>query len=193
MSCSLVLTVPCKYIDKSTTAPAPTALFWLHSVPFSKPGNHSVDMYSPLDKSCKYYYFNTLSFLWLVPEDIKEDSIFRLKLTTDEPPTTHLSGKLRFSPAEDAAPSTPTEATPVESPPVESAPVEPAPVVPLPIKAAPTEDFKPVGVSRVNVAGATLAVFLSILLACFVAIRLRRKRKQINLGKEDAAFLLGPA
>jgi hypothetical protein len=53
------------------------------------------------------------------------------------------------------------------------------------------EDFKPVGVSQVNVAGATLAGFLSTLLACFMALRIRRKRKQIVLGKEDAALLLG--
>jgi len=145
-------------------------------------------MYSPLDKSCKYYYFNTLSFLWVIPDDIKGDSVFRLKLTTDEPATTHLSGKLRFSHAEDAAPSAPTEPAPTESAPVESAPAEPTP-----IKSAPMEDFKPAGISRVNVAGATLAVFAVILLACFVALRVRRKRKQINPGKEDAAFLLGPA
>jgi hypothetical protein len=160
-------------------------------------------MYSPLNESCKYYYFNTLSFFWVVPEDIKEDSVFRLKLTTNEPPTTHLSGKLRFSHPEAAPPSSatepaPTEPTLVESAPVESAPAESAPVEPIPvelapIKAAPMEDFKPVGVSRVDVAGATLAVFLAILLACFVALRLRRKRKQIILGKDDSAFLLGPS
>lgn len=165
-------------------------------------------MYSPLNESCKYYYFKTLSFFWVIPEDIKEDSVFRLKLTTNEPPTTHLSGKLRFSHAEAAAPSSatepaPTEPTPVEPAPVEPAPVEPAPVEPTPIeptpvelasvKAAPMEDFKPIGVSRVNVAGATLAVLLAIPLACFVALRLRRKRKQIILGKDDSAFLLGPS
>jgi hypothetical protein len=172
-------------------------------MPFSKPGNFSVDMYQPLNESCKYYYFNTLSFLWAVPEDIKDDSVFRLKLTTDEPPTTHLSGRLRFSHAEAAAPSSATEPAPTEPAPTEPAPVEPTPVEPAPIeptpvelasiKATPMEYFKPVGVSRVNVAGATLAVFLAILLACFVALRLRRKRKQIILGKDDSAFLLGPS
>lgn len=170
-------------------------------MPFAKAGNYSVDMWSPLDQSCKYYYFNTLSFFWVVPEDIKEDSVFRFKLTTDEPPTTHLSGKLRFSHAEGDAPSSsaepvPTEPAPIELTPAEPAPVEPTPVEPTPVelapvKSSPMEDFKPVGVSRVNVAGATLAVFLSILLACFVVLRLRRKRTQIILGKDDAAFLLG--
>lgn len=158
-----------------------------------------MDMYSPLNESCKYNYFNTLSFFWVVPEDIKEDSVFRLKLTTNEPPTTHLSGKLRFSHADAAAPpsateSAPTEPTqpaPIEPVPVEPAPVEPTPIELAPIKATPMEDFRPVGVSRVNVAGATFAVFLAILLACFVALRLRRKRKQIILGKDDSAFLLG--
>jgi len=170
-------------------------------MPFAKAGNYSVDMWSPLDQSCKYYYFNTLSFLWVVPEDIKEDSVFRFKLTTDEPPTTHLSGKLRFSHAVGDAPSSsaepapiesaPVEPAPVEPAPVESAPVEPTPVELAPIKSSPMEDFKPVGISRVNVAGAALAVCISILLACFVVLRLRRKRKQIILEKGDNAFLLG--
>lgn len=165
-------------------------------MPFAKAGNYSVDMWSPLDQSCKYYYFNTLSFLWVVPEDIKEDSVFRFKLTTDEPPTTHLSGKLRFSHTEGDAPSSsaepaPTEPAPIGSAPVEPTPIEPTPVELSPIEGTPMEDFKPVGVSLINVAGATLAVFLSILLVCFVLLRLRRKRKQIILGKDDAAFLLG--
>jgi hypothetical protein len=162
-------------------------------MPFSKPGNYSVDMYLPLDESCKYPTLGTLSFFWLVPEDIEEDSVFRLKLTVDEPPTTRLSGKLRLSHVDAAVTSsstnpaptptpTPMEPTSIEAAPVETAPGETAPVEPAPIKAAPMEDFKPVGVSRVNVAGATLAVVLSILLACVIALRMRRKMKTIILG-----------
>jgi len=136
---------------------------------FAPRGNHSVDMYSPLDKSCKYYSFGTLSFNWVVPEDIEEDSVFRLKLTTETPSTTHLSGKLRLSHADGAAPA---ESTPIEAAPIETGPIQAAPVM----------DVKPVGVSWVNVAGILLAVVLSILLACLVALRLRRRSKQIVLG-----------
>lgn len=138
-------------------------------MPFTARGNHSVNIYSHFPKACKYYSFGTLSFNWVVPEDIEEDSVFRLKLTTETPSTTHLSGKLRLSHTDAAAPAEPT--------PIEAAPIETGP-----IKAAPVMDLKPVGVSRVNVAGISLAVVLSILLACLLALRLRRRSKQIVLG-----------
>ena len=146
-------------------------------MPFTARGNHSVNIYSRLPKACKYYSFGTLSFNWVVPEDIDEDSVFRLKLTTETPSTTHLSGKLRLSHADGATPSASVEPTPMEPTPVEAALVETSP-----IKAAPVMDLKPAGVSRVNVAGVSLAVVLSILLACLLALRLRRRSKQIVLG-----------
>lgn len=138
-------------------------------MPFTARGNHSVNIYSRFPKACKYYSFGTLSFNWVVPEDIEEDSVFRLKLTTETPSTTHLSGKLRLSHADGAAPA---ESTPMEAAPIETGPIQAAPVM----------DVKPVGVSWVNVAGILLAVVLSILLACLVALRLRRRSKQIVLG-----------
>jgi len=138
-------------------------------MPFTARGNHSVNIYSRFPKACKYYSFGTLSFNWVVPEDIEEDSVFRLKLTTETPSTTHLSGKLRLSHADGAAPA---ESTPIEAAPIETGPIQAAPVM----------DVKPVGVSWVNVAGILLAVVLSILLACLVALRLRRRSKQIVLG-----------
>ena len=138
-------------------------------MPFTARGNHSVNIYSRFPKACKYYSFGTLSFNWVVPEDIEEDSVFRLKLTTETPSTTHLSGKLRLSHADGAAPA---ESTPIEAAPIETGPIQEAPVM----------DVKPVGVSCVNVAGILLAVVLSILLACLVALRLRRRSKQIVLG-----------
>ncbi|KAK3703362.1 hypothetical protein LTR37_014468 [Vermiconidia calcicola] len=36
-------------------------------------------------------------YRWTAFKDIEEDSVFRLKLTTELPPTTHLSGKLSLS------------------------------------------------------------------------------------------------
>lgn len=38
-------------------------------------------------------------YRWTAPKnlDIEPDSVFRLKLTTDTPPTTHLGGKLRLA------------------------------------------------------------------------------------------------
>jgi hypothetical protein len=55
-------------------------------------------MYIPrLDSSCKYYYIGAMIYRWEDPRDIDEDSVFRLKLTTDVPATIHLSGKLRVS------------------------------------------------------------------------------------------------
>ena len=50
-----------------------------------------------LGYSCKYRYIGVMVYLWIVPEDVKEDTIYRLKLTTDEPPTTQLSGKLQVT------------------------------------------------------------------------------------------------
>ena len=146
-------------------------------MPFTARGNHSVNIYSHFPKACKYYSFGTLSFNWVVPEDVEEDSVFRLKLTTESPSTTHLSGKLRLSHADAATPSEPVKVAPMEPTPVETEPAETAP-----IKAAPIMDLKPVGVSRVNVAGLSLAVVVSILLACLVGLRLRRRSKQIVLG-----------
>ena len=133
-------------------------------MPFTARGNHSVNIYSRFPKACKYYSFGTLSFNWVVPEGVEEDSVFRLKLTTENPSTTHLSGKLRLSQADAIAPA------------------EPTPMEPTPMEAAASMDVKPVGVSRVNVAGVSLAVILSILLACLVALRLRRRSKHIVLG-----------
>lgn len=61
-------------------------------------------MYIPrLDRSCKYYSIGEMIYRWTVPKDIEGDSSFRLKLTTDEPPTNHLSGKLRISNANDTS------------------------------------------------------------------------------------------
>ena len=125
-------------------------------MPFTSPGNHSVNLYSNLDKSCKYYSFGTLGYSWVVPEGMDQDSVFRLKLTTDDSPTTHLSGRIRLAPA-GAAPLPPIEPTPMK-------------------------DIGNVGVSRVNAAVVTLAIIASMLLACLVALRLRRRSKQVILG-----------
>jgi hypothetical protein len=55
-------------------------------------------MYIPkLDSSCKYYFIGAMIYRWVAPKDMEQDTIFRLKLTTDVPPTTHLSGKFQLS------------------------------------------------------------------------------------------------
>ena len=50
-----------------------------------------------LDRACKYYFIGEMLYRWSVPRVIEIDSTYQLKLMTDEPPTTHLSGKLRIS------------------------------------------------------------------------------------------------
>ncbi len=50
-----------------------------------------------LDRSCAYYYIGQMTYRWPVPENVDEDAAFRLKLTTDRPPSSHLSGRLQIS------------------------------------------------------------------------------------------------
>lgn len=49
-----------------------------------------------VDRSWRYYAIGEMIYRWKTPKDLEEDSVFRLKLTTDVPATTHLSGKLRL-------------------------------------------------------------------------------------------------
>jgi hypothetical protein len=110
-------------------------------------------MYIPrLDSSCKYYYVGAMLYRWEAPRDIEEDSVFRLKLTTGVPPIVHLSGKLRVSHADAASfPST------------------------------RMEYLETSGLSTVNVAGVALAVVISLLLTCWMTLRLRRGSQRIAL------------
>lgn len=111
-------------------------------------------MYIPrLDSSCKYYFIGEMIYRWTAPKDMEDDSIFRLKLTTDTPPTTHLSGKLRLSHA-DAASSSAMRMQ---------------------------EHSEIAGLSMVNAAGVALAVIFSLLLTCWLAMRLRRRSQRIVL------------
>lgn len=91
-------------------------------------------------------------YRWTAPEDIEEDSVFRLKLTTDIPPTTHLSGKLRLSHADAAFSSS------------------------IRIEHPETAEL-----SMANVAVVALAITLSLLLTCWVTMRLRRRSQRIVL------------
>jgi hypothetical protein len=110
-------------------------------------------MYIPqLDSSCKYYSIGAMVYLWAAPEDIEEDSVFRLKLTTDVPPTTHFSGKLRLSHA-DAASSL-------------SMPIKPTDIA---------------GCSVIKVVSVACVVVLSLLLTCWMTVRLRRRLQRIIL------------
>jgi hypothetical protein len=110
-------------------------------------------MYIPrLDSSCEYYFIGEMIYHWIAPKDINEDSVFRLRLTTDVPSTTHLSGKLRLSHADATSSS-----------------------------AMRVEHSEVAGLSMVNVAGVALVATLSLLLACWVTLRLRRRSQKVVL------------
>ncbi|KAK3708290.1 hypothetical protein LTR37_011555 [Vermiconidia calcicola] len=139
--------------DTSTkpTAPTNSSLFWKGGAPFGPQGNHS--MYIPrLDSSCKYYSIGEMVYRWTASKDIEEDSVFRLKLTTDVPPTTHLSGKLKLSHTDAASSS--------------SARMDHPAIAGLPVG---------------FVAGVVLAVIISVLLTWWVIVRLRRGSQRIVL------------
>ena len=107
-------------------------------------------MYIPhLDAACKYQYLGEMAFVWKTPKDIEEDTVFRLKLTTDIPPTTHISGRIRQSHADDSS-STSMQ----------------------------MENLGIAGLPVVNVACVALAVTFTLILACWVTVRLRRRRSQ---------------
>lgn len=56
-----------------------------------------------LDDSCEYQSIGQMTYARKAPEeDIDEDSVFHLRLTTDDSSTTHLSGEIRQARAEDA-------------------------------------------------------------------------------------------
>ena len=109
-------------------------------------------MYIPrLNSSCKYYFIGEMIYRWTAPTDMEQGPIFRLKLTTDVPPTSHPSGKLRPSYAD-------AEASSMR-------------MVPLNVA----------GLSVVNVAGVGLLAIQSLVLVCWLALRLRRKSRRIVL------------
>jgi hypothetical protein len=123
-----------------------------------------------LGDSCKYQYLGEMAYVWKTPEDI-EDTVFRLKLTTDIPPTTHFSGKIRrsrvgvsFSP---------------------SVRIEDADITGLANDAFPSsiglDHSEVAGVSMANEACMVLAVVCCLLLACWAGVQLRRRSQRIIL------------
>jgi hypothetical protein len=129
-------------------------------------------MYIPgLGSSCKYQNLGAMVYVWKTPKDIDEDTVFRLKLTTDIPPTTHLSGKIRQSHADDSS-----------SPPIRMEDSEIAglssDVSSLSIE---TENSEIAGLPVVNAACVALAVTFSLLLACLMIVRLRRRSQRVVL------------
>jgi hypothetical protein len=140
-------------------APTNSFAFWKGGAPFGRPSNHS--MYIPrLDSSCKFYFIGEMIYRWVAPEDIETDSVFRLILTTDTPPTTHLSGKLQLSHA-NAAPSSSMR----------------------------VESLRFAEYSATDIAGAASAVVLSLLLTYWAAVRLRRRSHQIVLEYSDSGIV----
>ena len=110
-------------------------------------------MYIPrLDSSCKYYFIGEMLYRWKAPKSREGDSAFRLKLTTDIPPTTHFSGKFQVS-HDDAAFSSSMRMGHSET----------------------------AGFSSINVVGVVLAVMISLLLSCWVVARLGRRSHRIVL------------
>lgn len=113
---------------------------------------------SRLDASCKYDFVGVMLYRWTIPTDIETDTlfrIFRLRLTTDIPPTNHLSGKFRLLEADAAFPS------PMQS-----------------------KYLDITGLLITSVAGVALAVTLltlSLVLTCWTIGRLHRRLQRILL------------
>jgi len=110
-------------------------------------------MYIPLlDGSCKYYVIGEMIYRWTAPKDLEHDAVYRLRLNTDVPETTHLSGKLQVSNASTSSAS--------------STRVKQADVA---------------GSSAVEVVGIAIVAALSLLCAYWVIARLRRRSGRIFL------------
>jgi hypothetical protein len=110
-------------------------------------------------------------YVWKTPKDIDGDSVFRLKLTTDIPPTTHLSGKIRQSNADDSSsPSMRMEGLEIAGLSSDASSLSTG-----------TENSEIAGLPVVNVACVALAVTFSLLLACWMIVRLRRRSQRIAL------------
>lgn len=110
-------------------------------------------MYIPLlDGSCKYYVIGEMIYRWTAPKNLEDDAIYRLKLNTDVPATTHLSGKLQISHAGDSS----------------------APSVRL-------EHADVADTTTAGVVGFCSIVVLSLLCAVWLIARLRRRSGQISL------------
>lgn len=110
---------------------------------------------SRLETSCKYDFVELMLYRWTIPTDVETDTFFRLRLTTDTPPTNHLSGKFRLLEADAAFPS----------------PMQ-------------TKYLDITGLSMTSVAGVALAVtllILSLLLTCWTIGRLHRRLQRILL------------
>jgi hypothetical protein len=88
----------------------------------------------------------------MAPKDMEKDTIFRLKLTTDMPPTTHLSGKLQISYADAASSSS--------------------------MRMVHPENAE---LSVINMIGVVLVVVISLVGTCWLTTRLRRKSQRIVL------------
>jgi hypothetical protein len=129
-------------------------------------------MYIPhLGASCKYQYLGEMAYVWKTPKDIEEDTVFRLKLTTDIPPTTHLSGRIRQSHADDSSsPSMRMDDLEINGLSKDASSLSMV-----------TEHSEIAGLPVVNVACIALAVTFSLLLACWVIVRLRRRSHRVVL------------
>lgn len=91
-------------------------------------------------------------YRWVAPNDVEEDEVFRLKLTTDVPPTTHFSGKLTFSHSDAASSSV-----------------------------LVMEDVDVSGLPTDRVAKVVLVGIISMILIWWVVARLRRRSQRIVL------------
>jgi hypothetical protein len=136
-------------------------------MPFGKRGRYAMNI-PQLGGSCKYQYLGEMAYVWKTPEDIEEDTVFRLKLTTA---STHFSGKIRRSRVGDSF-----------SPSVR---IEDADITGLANDAFPSsiglDHSEVAGVSMANETCMVLAVVCCLLLACWAGVRLRRRSQRIIL------------
>lgn len=102
--------------------------------------------------SCKHQFIGGTIYRWSAPKTLEGDSAVRLKLTTDIPSTTHFSGRFQVS-HDDATFSSSMRMGHSET----------------------------AGFSTINVVGVVLAVMISLLLSCWVVVRLGRRPQRIVL------------
>lgn len=91
-------------------------------------------------------------YRWTIPTDIETESVLRLRLRTDIPSTSHLSGKFQLLNADAESPS------------------------PMRMKYLDIT-----GLSTTSAVGVTLAVTISLLMVCLMVGRLRRRSQRIVL------------
>ncbi|OQO09621.1 hypothetical protein B0A48_05023 [Cryoendolithus antarcticus] len=82
-------------IRELSLAPTNDTLFWKGFGPAHESNGHLISL-QRFPSDCRYRYAAAMLYVWEVPKDL-DDAVFRLKLSTDVPPTTQYSGRLQIS------------------------------------------------------------------------------------------------